>query len=111
GCHIQRLAPIRRAYPTLEHAGRCLDHDRGEALHALRVEERLKQLALALPARAITGQQTLPADQPDKTDAAGILVVVRGPLLQDVLHAIRMVHEMDDEGPQAESDDVSVTAG
>ena len=100
GGHVDRLADLRVGAPIRQHRLGRAGHQRAEIGDALAMEGRLRQPPLPEPEIAVAGQQPVAGDGAQQVVLEGVLAVVAGVVLQDVLDAVRVADQID--GQRAE---------
>ncbi len=110
GHDVERLAALRQRVPSLEHLERAVDHQVAEAGDALAMEHRRDQPALAMPKRAVAGQQAVAEQAAQHRVVDVVLVVVAMIVVQDVADVVGMGEEQRARGAEAQAHDVAVVA-
>ena len=110
GRDVERLAALRQRVPSLEHLERAVDHQVAESGDALAMEHRRHQPALAMPERAVAGQQAVAEQAAQHRVVDVVLVVVAMVVVQDVADVVGMREEQCARGAEAKAHDVAVVA-
>jgi hypothetical protein len=75
------------------------------------MERRLEQAPLPLPVIAVGCQQAFASHAFDEGSTARPFVEICAAPLQDVLHVVRVIEQVDDLRPEPEAHDVAVVSG
>ena len=110
GRNVDRLAARRQAIPAHQHRLGVGCHQPRETRDALAVERGLGQPPLPQPEVTVAGQQPAAGDAAQKVVLEGVFAVILGVVLQHMLDAVGMNHQVDRQRTDGVTHDITVLA-